>query len=277
MIPLAIPNLTGKEKEYVADAIASGWVSGGGPYVERFEEMVAKAAGRKWAVATITGTAALHVSMRVLRFEGRIEVPELTFVAAYNVIRQIGCVPVPQDVGLSHDEARICQSSRDWPLLIDAAPAIGIELPEATLHTFSFNGNKTVTTGQGGAIVGDDPILEKFIRELIVPKEGGEFNYRMANVNAAMGCAQMERLDEFLEKKRAILKRYSESLDVFYGGISCWMSLWHKHARFAETLQERDIDARPLWSANHVICLPCSTSLTEAEQDKVIKACESLR
>lgn len=298
IIPLAEPNLSGKEQEYVTDAIASGWVSGGGPYVERFEEMVAKACGRRWCVAVLTGTSALHAGMRALGISHGVYVPKRTFVAVYNVIEEMGGKAYPRDGAVNHDCARIEMMGRDWPALVDAAPAVGAIRPEdGTLHCLSFNGNKTITTGQGGAILGDDAGLEKKIRKLIVPKEGGKFNYRMANINAAMGCAQMERLDEFLEKKRVIWSRYKDAgLNLIEAGESRWMSVvditpqgriladtddgplrtYDHHAMTPESLATQGIDARPLWGMYDYICLPCSTTLTEEQQDKVIRAIHSL-
>ena len=92
MIPLAVPNLTGKESEYLAEAVEQNWVGPDGPFVRRFEELVASAAGRQWAVATITGTAALHVAAMVLGFSGKlVGVPRNAFPAARNVFNQLYC------------------------------------------------------------------------------------------------------------------------------------------------------------------------------------------
>lgn len=302
MIPLCEPDLTGKEREYVAEAVASGWVSGGGPFVERFEEMVAKACGRQWCVATITGTAALHVALRArgLRPEDRISMRAMTFIATANAAVYIGAWPRFVDIDDHWTPDFSLIGGEDG--VADAAPAIGATAVAEGMACLSFNGNKTVTTGQGGAVVGDDLADERRIRHRVnVCKTGPYeydaigFNYRMPNLNAAMGCAQMERLPEFLGRKRAIMARYSDAgLDLV---PSQWMAVAKLDNRdFAlHALCEQGIDARPFWKPLHLqppyrdcrrdplpnteaiwdklVCLPCSSSLTRTDQDKVIKAC----
>lgn len=279
MIPFAEPDLTGKEREYVAEAVASGWVSGGGPFVERFEEMVARASGRRHCIATITGSAALHTVISVFEFRESIQYPTYTFVAMRNLIASMGIYP---DSGggpfTTYDYGRVsCESS---PLfLADCAPSIGYiddihKDVKAAAYTLSFNGNKTVTTGQGGAILcDDDGLAEKFrtaIRQTSQENWDGRFNYRMPNLNAAIGCAQMERLEEFLEKKRRIWDRYLESaLGVTAGGRSHWMTLY---GLMADLKSNTTFETKKLWNTDYW-CLPCSGTLTKADQDKVIKAC----
>ena len=100
MIPLAEPNLTGKESEYVAQAIASGWVSGGGPFVERFEEMVAKASQRRWCVATLTGTVAIHLALVACGLKRGLQVtmPSMAFIGTANAVTMAGGVVRFRDV-----------------------------------------------------------------------------------------------------------------------------------------------------------------------------------
>ena len=300
MIPLAEPNLTGKEQEYVADAIASGWVSGGGQYVERFERMVAKSCGRKWAVATVTGTAALHAALRAsgVRKGDFVRMPSMTFMGAANAVLYLGAEPEFLDIDTGW------RPTVSWVgQVADAAPAIGLRWPEGSkMLCFSFNGNKTITTGQGGAIVGNDPEdYERVLHLVSVAKTKGYecdeigFNYRMSNVNAAIGCAQMEKLDEFWVAKKRIISRYKEAgLSMLDGN---WMALWcaSERDKIIRYLRDAKIDARPFWKPLHLqqpykifereplpntealwdklICLPCSTNLTEADQDTVIKVC----
>lgn len=279
MIAIAEPNLGKLEIEYTAAVIASGWVSGGGPYVEKFEEMVAKSCGKRHCVATITGTAALHAAMRVLGFSGLIRVPVYTFAASRNVIKMIGAkVSSIHDTSrlVAHDGAFLRQEgSADQRFIVDAAPAVGcIRAVGATAYTLSFNGNKTITTGQGGAILCDDAGLAEALRIIIRQTQySGEFNYRMPNFEAAMGCAQMERLDEFLEKKRAIWLRYQEAdIPVAEAGSSRWMCLVDEHS--IKPGSDMPFETRYLWGSPYW-CLPCSTNLTEADQDKVIKCVSS--
>lgn len=268
MIPLCEPNLSGKEKEYLSQAISTGWVSGNGPFVERFEEMVAKASGRRWAVATTTGTAALHVSAFVSDFQEMrtvVTVPDLAYPAARNVLWNLGCaIIVEEDTGKNHDR-------QDYLGFSDRAPAIGEPRTEARIECYSFAGNKTVTCGQGGAVVGDEWALETDIRRLINNRTG-IFNFRLSNICAAVGCAQMERLEEFREKKRSIWNRYHETgLPMIDRGASRWMSTMEWNVPLVT--EEFEFRRERTWG----ISLPCSTTLTRDQQDKVIKCVESLR
>ncbi|MFZ9059180.1 MAG: LegC family aminotransferase [Ilumatobacteraceae bacterium] len=108
----------------------------------------------------------------------------------------------------------------------DAAESIGSYVGTTHTGTFgrcsslSFNGNKTITTGGGGAILTNDSGLAQRIRHLATTAkmphdyeyihDAVAFNYRMPNINAALGCAQLSRLDDFLSAKRVLAKKYSE-------------------------------------------------------------------
>lgn len=186
----------------------------------------------------------------------------------------------------------------------------------AQLTVFSFNGNKTITCGGGGMIVGDDERLVQRVRHLTTTARSGPdyhhdriaFNYRMTNLQAAVGCAQLERLDSFVAAKRRIARRYEAVLCDLPGvgrfprpswaDGACWLAgitLDESRASaLMPALRERGIDARPFWKPVHlqpphanaprtelpvcervwptVLTLPCSTSLTPAEQETVIEA-----
>lgn len=210
------------------------------------------------------------------------------------------------------------------PIVADAAAAIGASwqgrpLNEgADLSVISFNGNKTVTAGGGGMIVGDNAELMNLARHLTTTARVSSdyshdrvgFNYRMTNLQAAVGCAQMEQLPAFIAAKRRIRQRYREGLDDMAGleffpgaddGSSCWFSgvvLNHPSlpsARdIADSLRHQGIEARTFWKPVHlqtpysqvpradlksceglwqrVLTLPCSTNLTDDQQDRVISA-----
>ena len=276
MIPLAVPNLRGKERAYLAQAVEQNWIGPEGPFVKRFEDMVAKAAGRKWAVATITGTAALHVAAMVLGFAGKlVGVPRHAFPAARNVFNQMYCAVVLTDGGECHDAQMY--STGPWPMLCDRAPAIGEPPVDAQLECYSFAANKIVTCGHGGAVVGDNDAHERQIRALIRQGQGGGmFNYRMANVNAALGCAQMERLDELKAAKRRIWDRYAARfpIPIMDRGPSRWMSTLNiksDEGTLAAELSAQEIETR--MEPGGGLSLPCSTGLSETDQDKVIEAC----
>ena len=272
MIHLAVPNLIGKEAEYAAHAIARGYIGPGGPFVEKFEAMVAKASGRKWAVATITGSAALHAAATVLGFAGKTIVVEThAFPAAANVFRQLGCNLEGIDGGWDHDWA-VYRPRNTWLGLADRAPAIGEKSMHAILECYSFAANKVVTCGHGGAIVGDDADMEKSLRVIVHQgrNRSGIYNYRMADINAAIGCAQMERLDELKAAKRRIWQRYADAgLPMMKRGASRWMATITRQLPL-DALAEMGIEARHECGGTS---LPCSTGITEAELEAVIRAC----
>ena len=299
MIPVAEPNLTGKEQEYVRAVIASGWVSGGGSFVERFEEMVARATEREWCVATVTGTAALHVALAAVGVNktSYVTLPSYTFIASANAISYLGAeVRFTDRPPVWSIDATLLVPDRGLAVC-DAAPGIGNlnATSQGWLATLSFNGNKTITTGQGGAVVGDDKVLEQRVRHLSCVAKTGHykhdavgFNYRMSNINAAVGCAQMERLDDFVARKKAILRRYQGA------GLKLLPSSWMAVAAM-DGQENETFETRPFYTPLHLqepykdckqpeiapmgktVCLPCSTGLSEAEQNEVIKICESWR
>jgi perosamine synthetase len=280
MIPLAAPNLGRREAEYAASAIASGWVGPDGPFVERFEDLVAKASGRKWAVATITGTAALHVAGYVLGFSGkRVAFPEEAFPAARNVLTMLGCDISEIYTGSDHDLWWYSYDADQAHAFCDRAPAIGeppTTVSKSALECYSFAANKIATCGHGGAVVGDDPDLLTGVR--LEVRQGyyldGHFNYRMANINAAIGCAQMERLDELKDAKRRIWQRYADAgLPMVDRGPSRWMATLRAPAGLVETLARDGIESRAEPAG---VSIPCGTGLTEYEQDNVIKSCATL-
>jgi dTDP-4-amino-4,6-dideoxygalactose transaminase len=216
------------------------------------------------------------------------------------------------------------------PVVTDGAAALGAIYKGrpsgnlgADLTVISFNGNKTVTAGGGGVVVGEDAELLRLVRHLTTTARVGEeyyhdrvgFNYRMTNVAAAVGCAQMERLVEFVAAKRRIQHVYNQALKNLPGVSifpnpkwakgSCWLAgitLPDAQAAMALRcrLKQNGIDARPFWMPMHlqppflnspitaqhvsaniwnrIVTLPCSTGLTELEQAQVIETIqEALR
>jgi len=307
-IPLHEPRFSGKEKDYVIDAINSTFVSSVGAYVNRFEEMMKSITGASFAIATVNGTAALHTCLilaGVKRDEEVITQP-LTFVATANAISYTGAVPVFVDVdrdtlGLSPEalstflelnarkESNSCVNKNtgrriaacvpmhtfgfpcrideitkicnQWhiPVIEDAAESLGstyqgrVTGTYGLLGAFSFNGNKIVTCGGGGAIITNDEYIGKLAKHITTtakiphPWEYKHdhigFNYRMPNLNAAMACAQMEQLGLFLEKKRILANKYA----TFFAsrGITFLTEQPGTEANFwLMTLQLKDFDER---------------------------------
>ena len=264
-IPLYQPDLTGNEKKYVMDCVETGWISSIGEYVKRFEDAVAAYTGAKYAVSICNGTAALHAGVLALGIgEGdEVIVPTLTYIASVNAIAYTGAKPVFCDsnkadwnidasqikkkitkktkailpvhlYGFPCDMAHIREIANEYGLKIieDCAESLGAKIGEKHTGTFgdvgmfSFFGNKTVTTGEGGMLVTSDEALYDKIR--MIKGQGQSFtkrywheilgyNYRMTNIQAAIGLAQMERIDYILNRKREIAKIYKELLKDVQG------------------------------------------------------------
>jgi len=297
MIPLCVPNLTGKENEYVTEALKSGFVSGG-QFIERFEFLIAEACDTSWAIAVQSGTSALHLCLSIGLLDPT-KMPAMTFGAAASMVTQLGSTPHFEDIpkeGWSPDMSWVGS-------VRDAAAAISeVKYYDDRLTCLSFNANKVITTGQGGAIVGNDPDLHLRLRhkaktakidDYIFTEPG--FNYMMSNVTAAIGCAQIERLVAFQQRKDKIIDLYSAAgLDMI---PSRWMAIWKTEDRDnkIKSLQESGIAAQAFWTPlqyspayencpsdplpnteeiwNKLIMIPCSTSLTETEQERVIESC----
>lgn len=276
-IPLHAPVLNGREREYVVDTIESTFVSSVGSYVDRFERDISTYTGSAMAVATVNGTAALHVALKLAGVKsGDLVITQpLTFVATCNAIDYCGAEPVFVDVdrrtlGMSatalqqwlEESARldvdgICRTrsdgkvvracvpmhtfghpadldglvrvTRDWNIALveDAAESLGSFYKGqhtgtfGTMGTLSFNGNKIMTTGGGGMILADVALGERAKHLTTTAKmphpyeyihdEVG-YNYRLPNLNAALGCAQLEQLEVFIDAKRALATDYQAEL-----------------------------------------------------------------
>jgi perosamine synthetase len=325
-IPLHEPKFVGNEKAYVLDCIDTTFVSSVGKYVDRFEHEMAKYTGAKYAVATVNGTAALHIALKLAGVNQGDEVitQSLTFVATCNAISYCGARPVFVDVdretlGLSPESLKAFLSANAMqtangcvnrktgrrisavvPMhtfglpcriaeIADICGEFGISLIEDAAeslgsyyqgrHTgtfgkmaaFSFNGNKTITTGGGGMIITDDEALAKRAKHItttakvphsyeFVHDEIG-YNYRQPNINAALGCAQMESLPRLLESKRAIALDYAEYFattsisfvkELPQATSNYWLNaiiLQDRLARddFLKELNEAGVMSRPIW------------------------------
>jgi len=260
LIPVAAPMLAGNEKAYVMDCLESTWISSTGPYIDRFEQMFAEFCGVRHAVACSNGTTALHLALLALGVGpgDEVIVPTLTFVATANAVTYCGARPVFVDVdadtwnidvaslesmitprtrgiipvhlfGHPAEMDRILAIARRHGLFVveDSAQAHGAEFRGqrigsiGDLATFSFYGNKIVTTGEGGMVVtGNDETAHR-LRQF--RSQGGDparrywfpvvgYNYRMTNMTAAIGVAQMENIDWHLQRRREVAAWYRERL-----------------------------------------------------------------
>jgi perosamine synthetase len=277
-IPLSAPSLGRKELEYVIDCLESTWISSAGKYVDRFEQAYAEIAGTKHAIACSNGTVALHLALVALglRPGDEVLVPTLTFVACANSVVYCGGKPVFVDVDreiwsidASKLEAQITEKTRgiiavhlrghpaDMDAIVaiarrhglfvveDAAQSHGAQMrgrPVGSLGdiaTFSFYGNKMITTGEGGMITTDNDDLAKQIRLLKnqgMTKEHRYwhpvvgYNYRLTNLQAAIGVAQLERLAELLARHREVASWYKEALTGVRGLWWQREKEWARHA-----------------------------------------------
>jgi len=275
MIQLAPPNLGAPELANLAATVNTNYVGPGGGFVTKFEEMVARAAQRKWAIAVVTGSVALGVSMEMLIPAGAtVQVGRNAFPAAKNSLERLEAHIVYNEGGADHDYARY-QGTHCWASVADCAPAIGNERTKDTVECYSFAANKIVTCGQGGAIVGDDPGLEEQLRARIVQGYGMPegYNFRMANVNAAMGCAQMDQLKEFRARKVEIWDRYADHFPMVGRGPSRWMSTVRFNRVPVKEVQDLlKVDGIESRIEPCGISIPCGTGLTDEEQTKVIES-----
>jgi aminotransferase in exopolysaccharide biosynthesis len=332
-IPLHAPVFPGREKEYVADTIESTFVSSVGAYVDRFEQDMASYTGSPKAVATVNGTAALHIALKLAGVEvGDLVITQpLTFVATCNAIAYCKAEPVFIDVdrdtlGLSAkaleawldenaqlDAEGVCRTRADskvvracvpmhtfghpadldglvavtrrWNIALveDAAESLGSFYKGqhtgtfGALGTLSFNGNKIMTTGGGGMILAGGTLAARARHLTTTAKKPHAFeyihdelgyNYRLPNLNAALGCAQFEQLDTFIESKRALAAAY----EAFFSDTNlafvkepegCRSNYWlnavvcedkvHRD-KLLETTNQQGVMTRPIWVLmNHLV------------------------
>lgn len=359
-IPLHRPVFEGNERRYLVDCIDSNYVSSVGEKVTRFENQIADYTGSKFAVATVNGTAALHVSLNIAGVLPGEEVisQALTFIATCNAISYAGAVPVFIDVDLDtmgmspialkaflefYAEKRngqvfnkasgkriaacvpmhtfglpcrieeITSICTDWgiTLIEDAAESLGSYVGSrhtgtfGTLGTLSFNGNKIITTGGGGMLITDDPDLARRAKHITttakVPHphefvhDQVAYNYRMPNLNAALGIAQMERLPEFLTIKHLVATKWGDFFDnqsikfareIAGSKANHWLNaivLQSKSNRdeFLEYTNNNDVMTRPIWKLMSELKMfqDCQTDGLENSlwlQDRVVNVPSSI-
>jgi aminotransferase in exopolysaccharide biosynthesis len=360
-VPLHAPKFTGNEKKYIVDAIDSTFVSSVGKYVDRFEEMICKITGAKYAIATVNGTCALHVALRLAGVQPSDEVitQPLSFVATANSIAHCGAKPIFLDVeqatlGLDptalksflqvharirentcynkitgnriaacvpmHTFGHPCQIDSiaqicdryHLALIEDSAESIGSLYKGKHTGTFglfgvySFNGNKTVTCGGGGAIVTNDAYLAKTAKHITTTAKIPHpfeyvhdvtgYNYRLPNLNAALACAQLEQLDSFIDRKRKLAETYK----TFFESLSIPFIHEPEHARsnywlnavmlpdrktrdeFLKATNEAGVVTRPIWRLLNKLDMykDCQTDALENAkwlEDRVVNIPSSVR
>ncbi len=259
-ISVAQPVFNGREKEYVLDCLDTGWVSSSGQYIEKFETSFAKYLHTREVVCCFNGTAALHLPLMAkgLKPGDEVIIPALTYIATANAVRYCGATPVfvdcepdtwnidPKKIeekitkrtkgiivvhlfGMPVDMDPVMELAKMRGLFVieDAAQAHGSVYkgkPAGSIGdagTFSFFGNKIITTGEGGAVATNDPWLSQrmklFRNQGMSPQrrywhDVVGYNYRMTNIQAAIGLGQLESIDWHLNKRQEIAKSYREFL-----------------------------------------------------------------
>jgi perosamine synthetase len=379
-IPLCVPEIRGNEWKYIKECLDTGWVSSVGSFVDRFERELAAYVGAKHAVATVNGTAALHIALIVagVKPNDEVLVSTLTFIAPANAIRYVGAWPVfidcepdhwqmdPQEVvdflnkecdwinGKLHNKTTgrrikailpvhilghpvdmepILDVARKYNLVVieDATESLGAQYQGrmvghlGDIACFSFNGNKIITTGGGGMIVTDNEELAAKGKYLTTQAKDDPveyihneigYNYRLTNIQAAMGCAQLDQLGQYIEMKNRIAFKYSEAFENILGVVPASEAPWANGTYWLYTvlidekkygldsrkllrmLAERGIETRPLWQPLHLskiyrnlrssscpvaqlinsmaLSLPSSVGLSRDDQEYVIAAIEEV-
>lgn len=367
-IPLAIPDIGPAERAAVLEALDSGFVSSVGPAVDEFERTFASLVGSTYAIACSSGTAALHVALRLVGVEAGDEVfcSDFTFIGSSNPVayqgagvtlvdsepltwnmdpelvrtefvrRRAAGEALPKALELVHvlgqpaNAVAIIAVCDEFgvPVIEDAAESLGAGWssgPFAGRSTgavgrigcFSFNGNKIATAGGGGMIVTDDEALARRAKHLTTQAKVSDigylhdevgYNYRLTNLAAALGLAQVGRLDEFVASKRATAAFYDAGLaglpialpprvegsDATYWLYSILVRDIAERDELIAHLKERGVQGRALWRPLHDqppfaaserlggsvasslfergISLPCSTSITDDERRQVVDA-----
>ncbi|MBI9094593.1 MAG: LegC family aminotransferase [Sphaerochaeta sp.] len=376
-IPLSVPNLKGNELKYVTQAVDTEWVSTGGPYVNDFENVVAKYVGSPGAVSCQNGTSGIHVALLLsgITQNDIVIVPSLTFIAAVNPVRYVGAEPIFMDCDdtlcldpvklrdfceteCSFDEGKLIDratgkhvkavvvvhvfgnianmkdlldiaTTYNLTVIEDATEAIGsffLDGPYKGKHAgtlghfgiYSFNGNKIITTGGGGMIVSPDSGQLQHAKHLTTQAKSDEinflhdeigFNYRMTNLQAALGLAQMEQLEKFIQTKISNYQYYTEQIATidhismlpFREDIRSnrWFYSLYLEEGFPlsrdeviAAFSEQKIQTRPIWGLineqipyksfrsfkiekaleyqKRIVNVPCSTNLDTSDIDRVV-------
>lgn len=315
-IPVYQPSLNGNEKKYVNECLDSTWISSKGKFVNQFESAFAEYVGIKHAATASNGTVAIHLALLALGIsEGdEVIVPTLTYIASVNAIAYTGATPIfvdsleetwqisPEDVikkitpktkavmavhlyGHPCDMdplVEICKKHNIF-LIEDCAEAIGTMYKGkhvgtfGDISTFSFFGNKTITTGEGGMVVTNDETLHD--RSVHFKGQGLAkhrqywhdvigYNYRMTNICAAIGMAQLENITQVLIEKKRVADTYRSLLAntpiVFHNQVgenvyhSYWMcSILTSDAKERDALrthlENQGIETRPLFYPAHTM------------------------
>ena len=317
-IYLSPPHLNGKEISFIKNAIDSNWIAPLGPHVDQFENEMANYIGIDYATALSSGTAALHLALKLVGVKkgDYVFCSDLTFVATVNAIKYLNAKPIfidseesswnmcpkslemgfdkydPKAVivtdlyGQSADYNSITEVSNNFetPIIEDAAESLGAEYNDRKCGSFgdisilSFNGNKIITTSGGGMLLSNNEYyitkakkLASQSREDAIHYEHKQigYNYRMSNILAALGRAQLKSLNSYVQKRRNIFEYYYNNLkeidnitfmpEIKHGKSSRWLSVvllndktHNQIEHIIKCFENENIEARPIWKPMHL-------------------------
>ena len=266
-IPVYKPTFFGNEKEYVNKCLDDGWISSRGEFVNRFEQAFSSYVGSEYSVGVSNGTVALHLALLAIGVSpgDEVIVPTFTYISSVNAIKYCGAKPIFVDstrstwqIDPNEVEKRISAKTKaimmvhlygypcdidsiseiakrnNLKVIEDCAEALGTRYKNnhvgvsSDVATFSFYGNKTITTGEGGMVItNSEEVFKKVVKlkgqGLAENKEYFHdiigYNYRLTNICAAMGLAQLEQIETILSKKKFIAQAYKngfKDLPVFF-------------------------------------------------------------
>jgi len=292
-IPHSRPWITNSDIDAVTSVLKSGQISQG-PKVSAFESQLASTIGRKFAVATSSGTSALHLSLLALdaREGDEIIIPSFVCTAVLNAVNYTGATPRIVDIDpltynisvLSVEKAITKQTKAvivphmfgfparieklvelGIPVIEDCAQSIGANVQGrpigsfGLLSVFSFYGTKVLTSGEGGMVISDSADLISKVADLRDYDNRNEYvlryNYKMTDLQAALGLSQLSRLDDFIKKRQKIASRYIEEfkdtpMSLPYKPDKCE----HIYFRFVVKMKKPVLDMLKKLHAKRIFC-----------------------
>ena len=317
-IYLSPPQLNGEEINFIQDAINSNWIAPLGPHVDQFENEIADYIEMDYATALSSGTAALHLALKIIGVKSGDYVfcSDLTFVATVNAIKYLDAKPIfidseesswnmcPKSLDMAFKKHRpkaiivtdvygqsadynsiseICKNYKT-PIIEDAAESLGGEYNDRKCGSFgeisilSFNGNKIITTSGGGMLLSNNEAYVISAKKLATQSREDTFhyqhtqigyNYRMSNILAALGRAQLKSLKSYVDKRRNIFEYYYNNLkdinditfmpEINNGKSSRWLSVillknktHNDIEEIIKVFEKESIETRPIWKPMHL-------------------------
>ena len=351
-IPIYQPYIASNQIAYVNECLEENWISSRGRFIKQFEDSLKGYVGCPELTTCSNGTVALHLALLALNISpgDEVIVPSFTYIASVNAIKYVGAIPVFVDIdindwniSIADIEKKISNKTRaimcvhmygapckveelvkiskhhNLFLIEDCAESFGSWIENShtgtfgDIATFSFFGNKTITTGEGGAVFSNNKDLIQKVAHLknqAILADGSYqhdeigYNYRMTNIQAAIGCAQLEDIEIILNLKRLIANRYRDLLrgivdfqNFKVNTTSNWivtilLSSIHERDVVFRKLSQQHVETRPGFPLVHkmkcyeslhpihlevserissrAICLPSFPDLTKEQQDFII-------